>query len=50
MKIQELLKQIPDRPQRQDSVMDQLKDLAFVADRLGMYDAADFIRRHLRIN
>jgi hypothetical protein len=32
------------RSQRQDSVIDQLRDLAAIADREGMYDAADFIR------
>lgn len=34
---------IPQQPQRQDSLVDQLKDLHIVAARLGMYDAADFI-------
>ncbi len=29
---------------RQDSMTDQLKDLILVANRLGMYDAADFLR------
>ena len=32
------------RAQRQDSLTDQLRDLAAIADREGMYDAADFIR------
>lgn len=35
--------QIPQQPQRQDSLRDQLRDLHMVATRLGMYDAADFI-------
>lgn len=35
---------IPQQPQRQDSVEDQLRDLAVAANKLGMYDAADFIR------
>ena len=30
--------------QRQDSLRDQLNDLAIVADMIGCYDAADFIR------
>lgn len=36
-----------ERIQRQDSLNDQLKDLAAIADREGMYDAADFIREVL---
>ena len=35
---------IPQLPQRQDSTSDQLRDLRAVANRLGMYDAADLIR------
>lgn len=31
-------------PQRQDSTVDQLKDLQQVANRLGLYDAADFLK------
>jgi len=31
------------RPQRQDSLTDQLVDLHRVAARLGMYDAADWL-------
>jgi hypothetical protein len=34
---------VPQRPQRQDALNDQLSDLVWVAHRLGMYDAADFI-------
>lgn len=40
----EILKQIPKLPQRQDATFDQLQDLMAVANRLGMYDAADIIR------
>jgi hypothetical protein len=36
---------IPERPQRQDSLNDQLEDLVAVANRLGMYDAADYLQR-----
>ena len=32
-----------DWPQRQDSLKDQLADLAKIANRLGFYDAADFL-------
>ena len=35
---------MPKLPQRQDSVIDQLRDLRIAANRLGMYDAADVIR------
>ena len=38
---------IVQRAQRQDSLNDQLSDLVWVANRLGMYDAADFITRQL---
>lgn len=38
---------IPLQSQRQDSVADQLADLARVANRLGMYDAADWIKERL---
>jgi hypothetical protein len=38
------LKQIPKLPQRQDATTDQLQDLRLVANRLGMYDAADYLR------
>jgi len=37
------LEKLPVLPQRQDSVSDQLADLKLVANRLGMYDAADVI-------
>lgn len=39
--------QIPRLAQRQDSTSQQLEDLAAVANRLGMYDAADAIKRML---
>jgi hypothetical protein len=31
-------------PQRQDSLSEQLRDLRLVANKLGMYDAADYIK------
>lgn len=37
---------IEQRPQRQDAVTDQLKDLHIVAARLGMHDAADWLWKH----
>lgn len=39
------LQKLPALPQRQDSLSDQLADLRQVANRLGMYDAADAIRQ-----
>lgn len=42
------LDQIPQLPQRQDSLADQLHDLHIVATRLGMYDAADWLARMTR--
>ena len=40
---QEILRLIPQQPQRQDGTNDQLRDLRDFAIRLGMYDA-DLIR------
>lgn len=40
-----LLSEIPIKPQRQDSVSEQLADLQVVAIRLGMYDAVDAIKQ-----
>lgn len=45
--LQEVLKQTPRQPQRQDSTNDQLRDLRDFANKLGMYDAADVIRNLL---
>lgn len=39
------LPHIPKRPQTQRALNDQLNDLASVAIKLGLYDAADFILR-----
>jgi len=39
---------IPELPQRQDSLVDQLEDLIAVANRLGMYDAADWVKTRLK--
>lgn len=42
--LAEVLKTIPQQPQRQDSQTAQLADLRDFAVRLGLYDAADYIR------
>ena len=39
------LKDLPKLPQRQDSLAAQLTDLRDVANRLGLYDAADALRQ-----
>jgi hypothetical protein len=39
-----ILRGIPQQPQRQDGTNAQLLDLMSFAHRLGLYDAADFIR------
>ena len=43
-RLQNLLEEIPDKPQRQDSTGRQLRDLRAVANKLGMYDAADALK------
>ena len=39
-----ILKNISQQPQRQDALADQLRELKAVANKLGMYDAADLIQ------
>jgi len=34
--------------QRQDALVEQLKDLVHVANRLGFYDAADFLTKQTK--
>lgn len=34
-------------PQSQESLVDQLRDLISLANRFGLYDAADYLRRDL---
>jgi len=46
--LREVTKHIPDMPQRQDSTTDQLRDLVCVAQRLGLYDAADIVKQFLQ--
>jgi hypothetical protein len=42
------LKAVPSFPQTQAALNDQLSDLALVADKLGLYDAADYLRKGTR--
>lgn len=42
--LKEVLATLPQFPQRQDGTSDQLADLVQVANRLGMYDAADYLK------
>lgn len=46
MWLKELTK-VTQCPQRQDSVVDQLKDLYTIANRFGFYDVADYIRKYV---
>jgi hypothetical protein len=41
------LEKIPKCPQRQDDLTAQLLDLRIVANRLGMYDAADWLTERI---
>ena len=45
-----MLAALPQQPQRQDSTNDQLRDLITVANRTGMYDAADCLKAALTAN
>tara|TARA_Y100000766_G_C18787440_1_gene546433 strand:+ start:408 stop:584 length:177 start_codon:yes stop_codon:yes gene_type:complete len=44
----EIIRKIPQQIQRQDSTEQQLKELHAVANRLGMYDAADVIKNLIK--
>lgn len=43
--MEDVLKGIPARPQRQDALNRQLQDVILVASRLGMHDAVDAIKQ-----
>lgn len=45
---EEVLKSIPQQRQTQAALNDQLFDLIAVANRLGLYDAADFLQSKVR--
>lgn len=40
----EELNKVEQCPQRQDSTMDQLKDLRWIANKFGFYDASDYLK------
>lgn len=40
----EVLDSLPHFPQRQDSTLDQLRTLIPIANKLGCYDAANYLR------
>lgn len=46
--LAKVLASIPQQPQRQDGTNDQLADLVDFANRLGLYDAADYINSALK--
>jgi len=41
------LADVPQQRQRQDALDDQLHDLIYVANKFGMYDAADYLKKLL---
>ena len=45
--LRSVLEKLPQLPQRQDSTAAQLADLRVIANRLGLYDAADAIKTML---
>ena len=47
MTLQSVLENLPSLEQRQDTTNEQLADLYIVANKLGMYNAADFIAHTL---
>jgi len=47
---EEAARAIPRQPQTQASLDDQLKTLRIAANRLGLYDAADFLGRKIIIS
>lgn len=44
--LSEVIFEIPKQPQTQESLTYQLLQLQVAANRLGLYDAADFLQRH----
>ena len=44
-----LVQLMPQQPQRQDDLSNQLLDLRAIANRCGLYDAADYLRNTLNL-
>lgn len=44
------IEKIGDCPQRQDGLIEQLKDLIYVANKLGFYDAAEYLEEKIASN
>jgi hypothetical protein len=44
MNTQDIIRDIPQQPQTQESLSDQLLVLQAAANKLGLYDAAEFLR------
>jgi hypothetical protein len=47
---EDAIRSLPQLPQRQDALDDQLIDLVKAANKLGLYDAADLIKNLLSNN
>lgn len=43
MRQKEIINSVPQQPQRQDGLRDQLETVAAMANRIGCYDAADYL-------
>ena len=50
LEISKVLKNIPQLPQVQYSLNDQLLQLIDVAAKLGLYDASNFIKNYLKLD
>ena len=46
--VLEVIAEIPQQPQVQYSLEEQLRELKFVANKLGLYDAADYLREVIK--
>jgi|WetSurMetagenome_2_1015567.scaffolds.fasta_scaffold03390_3 hypothetical protein len=44
----EFVKTMPNFPQRQDSTVEQLKDVYNIANKFGFYDAINFLKNHIK--
>ncbi len=48
-RLESLINAIPKQNQRQDSTLDQLLDLIPIANRCGLYDAANYLRQQVEV-